>query len=173
MSKTSELIRAIFNKTLEQLNISDVVSKLIRCDGCDLIVCDRRYDLCEIEHIVIVAVGKAATPMCGAVIAELERNPRAGMDVTALLIAPTAPLHERANVTFFPGAHPTPNEVSRKAAESTLNYLSKVDEHTLVLFLTSGGASSMLEAPIDPNISISETAEFYRALVLSGLLSPR
>jgi glycerate 2-kinase len=169
MRKTSALIRSIFTGTLELLNISDVVSKSIRCDGSDLTVCDRHYDLREIKHMVIVAVGKAATPMYDAVVAELERSSRTGMNVTVLLIAPTVPRHERANVTFFPGAHPTPNEVSREAAASTLNYLSKVDGHTFVMFLISGGASSMLEAPIDPNISIGVTAEFYQALVASGL----
>ncbi|NYF89862.1 DUF4147 domain-containing protein [Tunturiibacter empetritectus] len=169
MRKTSVLIRSIFTETLELINISDVVSKSIRCDGSELIVCGRRYDLREIKHFVIVAAGKAATPMHDAVVAELERSPHVWMNVTALLISPTAPRHERANVTFFPGAHPTPNEVSREAAESTLSYLSKVDGHTFVMFLMSGGASSMLEAPIDPNISISETAEFYGALVASGL----
>jgi glycerate 2-kinase len=169
MRKTSALIRSIFTETLKLLSVSDVVSKSIRCDGSELIVCDRRYDLREIKHIVIVAAGKAATPMYGAVVAELERSSPAWMNVTVLLIAPTVPRHERSNVTFFPGAHPIPDEVSRDAAESTLNYLNKVDEHTFVMFLVSGGASSMLEAPIDPNISISETAEFYRALVASGL----
>jgi glycerate 2-kinase len=169
MRKASVLIRSIFTGTLELLNISDVVSKSIRCDGSELIVCDRRYDLCEIKHFVIVAAGKAATPMYDAVAVELERSSHTGTNVTVLLIAPTVPRHERANVTFFPGAHPIPNEVSREAAEATLNYLGKVDEHTFVMFLISGGASSMLEAPIDPNISISETAEFYRALVASGL----
>lgn len=169
MRKTSALIRSIFTETLKLLSVSDVVSKSIRCDGSELIVCDRRYDLREIKHIVIVAAGKAATPMYGAVVAELERSSPAWMNVTVLLIAPTVPRHERSNATFFSGAHPIPDEVSRDAAESTLNYLNKVDGHTFVMFLVSGGASSMLEAPIDPNISISETAEFYRALVASGL----
>jgi len=169
MRQTSALIRSIFTETLELLNIRDVVSNLIQCDGPDLIVCDHRYDLRQIRHIVIVAAGKAATPMYEAVVAELERFSRTSMKVTVLLVAPTVPRRERANVTFFPGAHPIPNEVSREAAESTLKHLSRVDGHTFVMFLISGGASSMLEAPIDPNISISETAEFYRALVASGL----
>jgi hydroxypyruvate reductase len=39
---------------------------------------------------------------------------------------------------------------------------------TLVLFLVSGGASAMMELPLDPAISLEDTRSFYRELVHSG-----
>ena len=45
---------------------------------------------------------------------------------------------------------------------------SSADSTTLCLFLVSGGASAMMELPLDPSISLDDTVAFHRALVHSG-----
>ena len=52
-----------------------------------------------------------------------------------------------------------------------LNALPKVMSRvsdTLCLFLVSGGASAMMELPLDPAISLADTIAFHRTLVHSG-----
>jgi hydroxypyruvate reductase len=44
----------------------------------------------------------------------------------------------------------------------------RAPEDTLCLFLLSGGASAMMELPLDPSISLADTIAFHQALVLSG-----
>jgi hydroxypyruvate reductase len=70
---------------------------------------------------------------------------------------------------FFAGSHPSPNQTSFDAADAVLKLLASCDGSCLVLFLISGGASAMIEKPLDKSITVDDTAEFYRALVLSGL----
>lgn len=74
---------------------------------------------------------------------------------------------------LFTGGHPTPNETSFAAAQAALvlvrDAASALDPaRTLCLFLVSGGASSMMELPLDPQITVEETAAFHRALVHCG-----
>jgi hydroxypyruvate reductase len=41
-------------------------------------------------------------------------------------------------------------------------------DKTLCFFLISGGASAIMELPLDPSISLEDTANFHRTLVASG-----
>jgi hydroxypyruvate reductase len=47
--------------------------------------------------------------------------------------------------------------------------LRETGEDSLVLFLLSGGASAMIDKPIDPSISVEDVAAFHGALICSGL----
>jgi hydroxypyruvate reductase len=50
----------------------------------------------------------------------------------------------------------------RKVAEK------KTASDTLCIFLISGGASAMMELPLDPAITLPDTVDFHRTLVASG-----
>lgn len=63
--------------------------------------------------------------------------------------------------------HPIPNENSIKAAKKLLKAASKLGEDDLVLFCLSGGASSLMELPIE-GISFEEMQRIYGDLLLSG-----
>jgi hydroxypyruvate reductase len=77
--------------------------------------------------------------------------------------------HEHPGFQYLRGGHPTPDTESRRGAATMLAALQTADEQTLVLFLISGGASAMLELPLDPGISVEDIAAFHKALVRSGL----
>jgi hydroxypyruvate reductase len=61
-----------------------------------------------------------------------------------------------------------PNHDSLKAAEAILPALRALDEHSLVLYLISGGGSAIVEKPISDSISFDDLVQTYRALVHSG-----
>jgi hydroxypyruvate reductase len=90
------------------------------------------------------------------------------LEIEAVVVSPLL-LASNRQLTFCPAAHPTPDERSRRAAAIILKKLRRIDERTIVLFLISGGASAMVEQPLDPGISIADTARFNRVLVTSGL----
>ena len=50
-----------------------------------------------------------------------------------------------------------------------MKLLASCDDRCLVFFLISGGASAMIEKALDSSVTLEETAQFYRALVQSGL----
>jgi hydroxypyruvate reductase len=69
---------------------------------------------------------------------------------------------------YFRGGHPTPNAESLRAADAVLRTLDGLNAASLVLFMISGGGSSIVEKPIDDEISLDDLVGTYRALVLSG-----
>jgi hydroxypyruvate reductase len=69
---------------------------------------------------------------------------------------------------YFRGGHPTPNSESIHAADAILKMLEAQTAASLVIFMISGGGSSMVEKPIDDEITLDDLISTYRALVLSG-----
>jgi hydroxypyruvate reductase len=69
---------------------------------------------------------------------------------------------------YFRGGHPTPNAESIHAAKAILKALDAQNAASLVIFLLSGGGSSIVENPIDDEISLDDLIATYRALVHSG-----
>ncbi len=131
-----------------------------------------RVGLGMIRQVRVLAAGKAASAMLTSVLAEL-RLP-AACDVRGILIAPAPPVALPPDFQFFSGGHPLPNAASLAAAQAVLTMLQGIPSpsssfaDTLCLFLVSGGASAMMELPLDPTISLQDTLDFHRVLVHSG-----
>ena len=125
-----------------------------------------------LRHIRVIAIGKASTAMLNALLICLK--PCAHQDISGILIAGEQPSAIPPKFQFFQGGHPLPNEASQSGAQAALNLLRDLhndnDEaaETLVFFLISGGASAMMELPLDPSISLEDTGSFHRELVHSG-----
>ena len=161
--------KSLFLETLEHLSISNIMETRARCAGQILHLGNLSYDLNAIHRIVIIAIGKAAVPMCDGLLAILGPALRADQSIRAVVVGSTRPKSIDPRIKFFSGSHPFPNEISYAAADVILELLRSVDEQCFVLFLISGGASAMIEKPLDSSVSVKEAAELYRALVQSGL----
>ena len=79
------------------------------------------------------------------------------------------PVQDYSDTIFLPGAHPTPDADSLRAADAVLQMLGRATQNTAVLFLISGGASAMVERPLSNAITLDDLAAFSRALVCSGM----
>ena len=157
---------AIFHTTLATLDVGEAVRDALSVSADALTVTGRTLRVAELDRILVLSIGKA-----GATMFEAAREALAPtlLPIQALVVTPEATLPTSAGVTVLHGAHPSPDKVSRQAAEAALALLRTADARTLVLFLISGGASSMFELPLDPTIRIDDVADFYKALVASGL----
>jgi glycerate 2-kinase len=165
---TRVLARNMFLEALKRANLQTAMTEKVRVSLGVLLVCDRSFDLRIYKDVILIAVGKAATPMSEWLIKTLQPELRPQQLLRGIVIGgPPQEFHR--GFSYFPGDHPIPGENSFKAGRSVLATLSEVRENTLVLYLISGGASAMLEAPLDPNISVADTASFYRAIIHSGL----
>jgi len=155
---------AIFRHALANCSIEQTLERRFR----EIVSSE---DLRNIQQIRIVAAGKAAAPMLAATLAQLERSPAAPpRKIAGVLIAPQRPAVLPSGFQFFAGGHPLPNQASFAGARAALDLLSDTDPapHTLCLFLISGGASAMMELPLDPAITLADTIGLYRELVHSG-----
>jgi hydroxypyruvate reductase len=172
-----EMARGIFRQSLADCSVEQAFARKVSVasgeDGHRRLVIHgvEAVDLDRVKRIRIVAAGKAATAMLEAVLPHLS-SPEC--DLAGILIARELPLNLPPNFQFFLGGHPLPNEASCAGARAALEMLRAVQEDTanaaktLCLFLISGGASAMMELPLDPEISLTDLVGFHRELVHCG-----
>ncbi len=161
--------RSIFLETLHRLELRAVMRRKLLRDGDLLAIGSHTYDLSQYKHVVVIAVGKAATPMAEGLLELLEPLPFADTRLEGIAIGATAPAKPDARLQYRIGSHPLPDQASLEAADLVLATLRRCGPESLVFFLISGGASAMLERPLDPALPLPHLAEFYRTLVHSGL----
>ena len=162
MKNLAEEARGIIAETLRQVDVRSVVARHVVREAEILRLGKESVAVSELDQVVVVAVGKAALPMFEAV-----RDALCGLTIRAVVVTNQAA--EVGDATLMTGSHPLPDVASYAAAEAVLGLLREVTARTAVLFLISGGASAMLEKPLDTRISTGDTAAFYQALIGSGL----
>jgi glycerate 2-kinase len=169
------IARGIFAQALADCSIDRALDRKLRAltdargvhlilDGEQIVALDR------VKRICIISVGKAGAAMLTSLLAHLALPP--ACDLQGILIAASRPETLPATIQFFPGGHPVPNEASFAGASAALAMMQGIANHpperSLCLFLISGGASAMMELPLDPSISLADTVAFHQALVHCG-----
>jgi len=112
----------------------------------------------------VIAAGKAAAPMARAtidVLASVERIVEGGLVVTNDASATAKPL------PLVTGDHPLPGPGSRDAADAVGRLLPLIQPGDDVFVLLSGGATSLMAAPVD-GISDASMLALFRGLHRSG-----
>ncbi|HLY63416.1 MAG TPA: DUF4147 domain-containing protein [Terriglobia bacterium] len=112
----------------------------------------------------VIAFGKAANKMA------LGLNEILGTGVEAgVIVAPAEPAKKISGFQYFVGGHPYPNAGSMQGARAAIELVSTLTPDHLVIFLVSGGGSSLFEQPIDPAITLEDLLKFNKLLVTGGL----
>lgn len=163
---------AIFTHALDACRIERVFAERIRCEGTTLVIEHplgfsspaSRIDLGGYRKILIIALGKAAVPMTQSLLGILPRKLR----VRGVCSAPVRPSQRDWRIRYYAGGHPLPNQDSFRAAQSALRLLRRTSERTFVIFLISGGGSTLFDLPLDPDISLADTIAFHETLISSG-----
>ncbi len=112
-----------------------------------------------------VAIGKAAPAMLQGAINSCSSIRQ------SLLISPDKPLsrvlRNNKSVNCVLSSHPLPDEKSLEAGRQLLSFLAQLPADAEVLFLISGGASSLVEV-LDEDISLQQCRQINRYLLASG-----
>src|SRR5713226_9476306 len=164
MPNLKQLARQIFHETLAAIDIPATMQRKLRRRGTVLTCGDTRIDLRDFEKLRVVAIGKAAHAM----VEGLEQVLAPFVRLEGVVSAPTPARKPVRGMKYFIGGHPVPNAESWKAAEAILVLLKKCDQKTLVFFLLSGGASALVELPLDPAQTLEDVQQTHRALVTCG-----
>lgn len=157
-----EAARSIFRYTMDQATISNAFDRHVNCERGILRVRDDLYDLQSYSRVLVISLGKAAHSMAEALAAQV------GNSLEGIIAASVASPAQLRGFRYFEGGHPTPNAESIQAATAILRALDAQTATSLVLFLLSGGGSSIVEKPIDDEIALPDLVATYRALVHSG-----
>ncbi len=111
---------------------------------------------------VVVGAGKAAASMAAALEAAWPEADISGLVVTRYgHEAPTK------RIAVVQAAHPVPDQAGLAAAQEILAAISGLSADDLVIFLLSGGASSLLTLPAG-NLTLADKQAVNRALLASG-----
>ena len=156
------LARQIFERALAESSIDRAFERNVSCERGVLRVCEDLYDLHSYNRVLVVSIGKAAHTMVNAL------EMQAGNNFEGIIASSVQPGSQARGFRYFHGGHPTPNEESIRAAEAILKSVSAQNTSSLVIFMLSGGGSSIAEKPIDANVSLEELIATYRVLVHSG-----
>jgi len=157
-----EAARSIFRRTLEQASISNGFQRHVTCERGILRVCEDLYDLQSYSRVLVISLGKAGHTMAEALSNEV------GSSLEGIVASSVQPPSQVRGFRYFRGGHPTPNDESIQAATAILRAVESQPASALAIFLISGGGSSIVEKPIDDEISLEDLVATYRALVHSG-----
>lgn len=149
----------ILNAGMEFAMPANFVSKFVKRDR--LICAKHTYKISKYDHVWLVAMGKAADTMAKSVHNVISSD-------GGLVIIPknyTVRFHNKKFQTIKAG-HPSPNKNSVLAARKIISFLQNAGKSDLVVFLVSGGASSLVCAPF--GISLSQKASITKTLLESG-----
>jgi glycerate 2-kinase len=154
----------VFRKTLAALDVARTVERKLDRQGSRIRAAHSILDLRKFDEIVAVAFGKASWPMAEGFLRTLAPD----FAVEGILVTPRNPPHALAGWQVFTGGHPLPNQASFAAGRAILDRLSRSGERTLIVFLISGGGSSLVDLPLDPHVPLEDFRRLHQLLVTCG-----
>jgi len=158
MTPIASLLIAAYDAAVEACDPERAVAAAITIDDSGITIGGERFLGATPGDIVVVAIGKAASAMVRGVVAVL--GPVRGLAVSN---------HDGdCPVPLLVGAHPVPDDASLSAGESLLSFAGSLEPHDVVVYLISGGGSSIAVAPAD-GVSVSDLADLNRTLMAAGV----
>jgi len=157
-----EVAREIFTSALKNASIESAFARNVHCERRVLRIGDDLHDLDAYHRVFVVSIGKAAHTMAAALEAQ------AGSSLEGIVASSVDAATQVRGFRYFRGGHPTPTAESISAASAILKSLNALDSTSLAIFMLSGGGSSIVERPVDDDLTLPDLAATYRTLVNSG-----
>jgi len=154
--------RHLFEHALAESSIERAFQRQVVCERGVLRICEDLYDLESYSRVFVASIGKAGHTMVNAMAMQ------AGERFEGIVASAVEPASQLRGFRYFHGGHPTPTSESVRAAEAMLKSLSAQTASSLVIFLLSGGGSSIAEKLLDDETSLDDLITTYRVLVHSG-----
>jgi glycerate 2-kinase len=142
-----DIILAVQRVALAAVDPGAAVRSYVQCQGDQLHVGERVYDLAAIERIWVVGGGKAATAMAAALYAILGPRLSGGLVVTKY--GHIDPRLDAGPVQVVEAGHPLPDEAGVDGTRRLADLLATVTGRDLVLAVISGGGSALLTLPAE------------------------
>src|SRR5579863_3056232 len=158
-----ETAREIFRCALAEASISKAFARQVHSERGVLRVCEDLYHLSAYARVFVVSLGKAGHTMVEALAEQV-----GAFSLEGIVASSVEPAAQVRGFRYFRGGHPTPNAESIRAASAMLKALEAQTATSLVIFLISGGGSSIVEKPLDDEITLVDLVTTYRALVHSS-----
>jgi glycerate-2-kinase len=137
------LLKKLIVRGLTAVDARTAVGRTILRNGEALVIGRRRYDLRRYERVVVVGAGKATASMARAV--EQRLGPRLHGGFVVVKYGHVVPTRR---IVVAEAGHPVPDRSGQRAAARLCAMAAELGRRDLLLVLLSGGASSLLPAPV-------------------------
>ena len=116
----------------------------MHCERGVLRICEDLYELQSYSRVLVVSMGKAGHTMAEALAHQVGES-FLGASVDGIVATSVDVPAQVRGFRYFRGGHPTPNAESIQAASAILKALDAQTAASLVIFMISGGGSSIVE----------------------------
>jgi glycerate 2-kinase len=137
------LLKKLIGRGLAAVDAHAAVARAISRHGEELVIGRRRYDLRRYERVVVVGAGKATASMAWAV--ERKLGPRLQSGFVVVKYGHGLPTKR---IVVAEAGHPIPDQSGQRAAARFCAMAAELGRRDLLIVLLSGGASSLLPAPV-------------------------
>ncbi len=151
---------AIAEEGLESIDTAKVLRAIVKLDSDVLRIKEESYSIRSLKKIFVVAVGKCSLE--SAVILENILGDKLSGGV-AVDVRTGGYLNK---IKYFRGTHPYPSEENVASAKGVMDLLSEADQNDLVIFVISGGGSTLLCYP--EKSSYKEELNIVKSLIKAG-----
>ncbi len=158
-------ILGVLQSALDAVDPAAAVKRTLRCSGDSLHVGEQQWPLSQYRRIILLGLGKAATPMARAVL-DAGVPISQGCIVTKEGHGPANP-RDLAPIILYEAGHPTPDVGSVNAATHIAELARSATAEDLILLLISGGGSALLTLPA-PGLSLEAMQATTDLLLASG-----
>jgi glycerate 2-kinase len=142
-SPIQPLLKKLIGRGLAAVAAHAAVARVISRNGEQLLIGRRRYDLRRYERVIVAGAGKATASMARAVEQRLGSRLHSGFVVVKYGHGlPTK------RVVVAEAGHPIPDGSGQRAAAKLSSMAKALGRRDLLIILLSGGASSLLPAPV-------------------------
>lgn len=152
----------MLKQALESVESEPALRRAVRKRGDILTVGTRRYYLRHYDRVVVVGAGKATAPMARAIEGILGSRLHSGM-----VIVKYGHGVSTKRIVVEEAGHPIPDRAGMLAAKRLRSLAASLTDRDLLIVLLSGGASSLMPAPIH-GISLADKQRVTRQLLRSG-----
>ncbi len=158
------LALAIAEAGLQAIDTGQAISERVKFTGEVLSVDGEMFDLQNFKQIFIVGVGKCALA-AGIALQDVLGDRLSG----GIILTPNEPSFEIRNskLEIRLGTHPFPTQANVEATSAIIRLLSSLTERDLVIFIISGGGSTLLCQP--DKITYAEEREILKVLFQKGV----
>ncbi len=160
--KQREAIERLFLHGLEEVSPEKIIRSSVDLDDGVIHICGRSYAMPEERRVWVFGSGKAV----GRMALELEKI--LGKSIyDGIVICPYGLKTDTSRIQQFEASHPVPDLNSLTATYELVDVASDVRDTDLVIYLISGGSSSLLCMP-DEELEFDEVRSLYRQLLQCG-----
>jgi len=162
--KAREIVQDAIEEAFNAVDPKKVIRSKVTLNGNQLNMNGEIFDLAGFKRIFVMGGGKASGSMAEAIEEILGERIEDG-----LIVVPhgTASRYKTERIKFQEASHPIPDESSLQGARKLLDLASQAEENDLIIFLVSGGGSSLMAIPRD-GIPLTDKKKATEMLLKSG-----